>query len=555
MTIAAVQATSTGTFGTAVTVSNTVLFNVAEYDQPTVTVTNVKLGTTTVTGTTQLAFPQTAGAGLGQGICVVLIPNVQVSGQTVVNYTCSTADVIGVYAEEVSGLGSNPTLDQSITNIGTNGNIASGTTSATTKAAEFVWAAAATFNGSTSSPTGSTWVSTIGLASDHLSIGYIIQSTVGQTYTWNQVVGGTGGWAVAIVTLSSGLDALIGTASNTSSASGNTTFDPEVLAGTAHNTSAASGATSQGNAVVGTAPNTSIATGSLTLLAVLTGAASDTSSATGAFTPQVLAGTASDVSAASGALILVPGLSGTALDVSSTTASITLLETFSGTASNTSTTISDLIIGGTDDLAATAPSISVASVTFAFNSALVGTAPNVSRASAFLQMSSGPRHPKALGGTVFNADDIAGNVAEVVINGTLTIKVINGTITRVTNVYNGSVVGWTMQEIDITLAEFNDETLDLTLTAAGGGALNITGYEIDMFLKTVAGSPDGDAVKLSTVTGEITITNPTGGLATAAIPAVDLGATASYGFYRVDAVDTGGYRNTAIFGKVSITPL
>lgn len=164
------------------------------------------------------------------------------------------------------------------------------------------------------------------------------------------------------------------------------------------------------------------------------------------------------------------------------------------------------------------------------------------------------RHPLNLSGTLTDENKLSGTVTEVIYNGTVTVVTIGGTLTRVTTVVNGTVVGWTMQEVDITLAEFNDETLDLTLLTSGGGALNITGMELDMFLKSAAGTPDGSATKLSTITGEIVITNPTGGLATVAIPASDLGSGNGYGFYRVDTVN-GGFRNTAIFGKVSVTPL
>lgn len=207
MAIAVVQVSNgSGVFPSAVTVGNTVLLVVADYSQPGETVTNVQLGTTTVAGTTQLAYPQTTGgvSGDGQGVCIVMLPNVQVSGQTTVNYTTNFGNVIGTYAIEVAGLGSSPTLDQSVTATGATGTIASGATGSTTAAAEFVFAAAATYNGSTSAPTGSSWTATTGLGSNHLTVGYIIQSSSGATYTYGQVVGGTTGWAVAIVTLMAG---------------------------------------------------------------------------------------------------------------------------------------------------------------------------------------------------------------------------------------------------------------------------------------------------------------------------------------------------------------
>ena len=124
---------SSGVFPAAVTPGNTIVFTVVEYSAPTVTVTNVQLGTTTVAGTTQLEFPQSAGGTSGDptGVCIYLLPNVQVSGQTTVNYTCS-GSVICAYAEEWSGLGSSPVQDTagSITATGASASIASGTTGA-----------------------------------------------------------------------------------------------------------------------------------------------------------------------------------------------------------------------------------------------------------------------------------------------------------------------------------------------------------------------------------------------------------------------------------------
>jgi len=113
-----------------------------------------------------------------------------------------------------------------------------------------------------------------------------------------------------------------------------------------------------------------------------------------------------------------------------------------------------------------------------------------------------------------------------------------------------------MQEVDIGLAEFNDETLALAITSSGS-PLNLTGLTLEMYLKTASGIADTDpsTLKLSTATGEITITNAAGGLATAAVASSHLqpGGTV-YNWYRLDTVNAGK-RNTAIFGKVAITPL
>jgi len=160
-----------------------------------------------------------------------------------------------------------------------------------------------------------------------------------------------------------------------------------------------------------------------------------------------------------------------------------------------------------------------------------------------------------LGGSVVDANLLGGTVTRLPLGGnTVVVHVLGGT-TVVVDPVSGSLAEWTMQEVDIVLAEFNDETLNLTITS-NGSAYNITGLELDMYLKPQAGVADGAAgvVKLSTVTGEITITNGAGGLATVAIPNADLTSTGAFTFYRVDIV-AAGKKNTAIFGKVATTAL
>jgi hypothetical protein len=151
-----------------------------------------------------------------------------------------------------------------------------------------------------------------------------------------------------------------------------------------------------------------------------------------------------------------------------------------------------------------------------------------------------------LGGTAIDPNIVEGGavVEQNVLGGTLAIV----------DPFTSTAIGWTMQEVDIHLAEFNDETLNLTITS-GGTAQNLTGIELDMFLKTKAGVLDTDpsTIKLSTVTGEIVITNAPSGLVTVSIPATDL-AGIGIGFYRVDLF-VGGKRNTAIYGTVTITSL
>jgi hypothetical protein len=171
------------------------------------------------------------------------------------------------------------------------------------------------------------------------------------------------------------------------------------------------------------------------------------------------------------------------------------------------------------------------------------------------------RSPKHLGGTVTDQNKLGGSVTKINLGGTVVVldPLLGGTAI-VADPVNATLVEWTMQEVDIVLSEFNDETLALTLTSGNPPSpppLNLTGLELDLFLKPAAGIPDSalGVVKLSTITGEIVITNTAGGLATASIANVDLTDPAAYTFYRVDTVDGTGKRNTAIFGKVAITPL
>ncbi len=168
--------------------------------------------------------------------------------------------------------------------------------------------------------------------------------------------------------------------------------------------------------------------------------------------------------------------------------------------------------------------------------------------------------PLSLGGSATVVDPhLGGTTTVVAIGGNVTPVLVNGN-TVVVDLVDSTLVGWSMQEVDIVLGEFNDVTINLALTTTGGGALNLTGYtSVDMFLKVAAGVADSDitTLKLSSTGGSpaITITNASGGLATVALPATDLTASNAWTFYRVDAVDPTGHRNTAIFGKVSVTQL
>jgi hypothetical protein len=127
MTISMVQSVgqptgaSTFTFTTkALTVGNTAFIVLGEYDNSTTeTITAVKVGTTAVANAQVLLFPQINVAD-AQGFAILMVPNIQVSGQTTISWTYSGSNIIATWGCEVSGLGTHPTLNQSAYASGSN---------------------------------------------------------------------------------------------------------------------------------------------------------------------------------------------------------------------------------------------------------------------------------------------------------------------------------------------------------------------------------------------------------------------------------------------------
>lgn len=211
MTISFVQS-ATGSQGTppvlgaGVTPGSTVIWVAGFYSGLPESATGLELGSTVVSGTQQLVFPQTAGGGSGdpQGLLIAMLPNVQVSGQTEVNFTTS-GSIVGMAILEFSGLGPNPVMDQFVINDGASSSVTSGSTPATLWGPELIIGAGATYDGSTTAPTPAGWNlgpgnSLLGIQG-HLTVGYQIQTTPGQTYSWTQPTAAAEGWAAAIVTI------------------------------------------------------------------------------------------------------------------------------------------------------------------------------------------------------------------------------------------------------------------------------------------------------------------------------------------------------------------
>lgn len=103
---------------------------------------------------------------------------------------------------------------------------------------------------------------------------------------------------------------------------------------------------------------------------------------------------------------------------------------------------------------------------------------------------------------------------------------------------------------DLKLIEGNPETLREAITDDDTGLpLNLTGKVINFYIKPSADTADTDlsVIKLSTGTGEITITDATGGICTVAVPAQAAGTL----WRRLDVV-TAGQPKTAVYGPVYV---
>lgn len=103
---------------------------------------------------------------------------------------------------------------------------------------------------------------------------------------------------------------------------------------------------------------------------------------------------------------------------------------------------------------------------------------------------------------------------------------------------------------DLTLVEGNTETVEETVTDDDTGQpFNLTGKTVEFYIKANATVPDTDpsVVKLSTATGEVTVTDAAGGVATVAVPAQAAGTA----WHRLDVV-SGGSRKTAVYGPLYV---
>jgi hypothetical protein len=113
-------------------------------------------------------------------------------------------------------------------------------------------------------------------------------------------------------------------------------------------------------------------------------------------------------------------------------------------------------------------------------------------------------------------------------------------------------------QFPLTLNENNDEDIAIKITTndpEDNTALDLTGDSLEVFLKVSAGTSDTDpsSFKGSTGTGEITITDAVNGRATVSLPHTAVVTTMKW--WRVDVIDSGGLRKTAVFGSVTVIDL
>lgn len=106
--------------------------------------------------------------------------------------------------------------------------------------------------------------------------------------------------------------------------------------------------------------------------------------------------------------------------------------------------------------------------------------------------------------------------------------------------------------VSLQLYERNDETVDHTVTR-DGQPFDLTGKNLEFILKARTQDLDTAGVILTDTDGDITVTDPAGGLATTSISSEHL-ASPGRKVWRLDVLD-GTDRKTAIYGQVTIVDL
>jgi hypothetical protein len=110
----------------------------------------------------------------------------------------------------------------------------------------------------------------------------------------------------------------------------------------------------------------------------------------------------------------------------------------------------------------------------------------------------------------------------------------------------------------VIVQQNNDETLQATVqdhdSSPSDNVINITGMQLDFYIKSAPLTPDTDpgTVHLSTATGEITLTDPVNGSARIFVARAHLQNAGSL-WYRLDVL-SGGQLKTAGNGDLVVAP-
>lgn len=210
---------TSGSFGSNVTAGNTVFLTVCCFNTTgnTISSSNPTFGGSPASGAVKLKEAQSNSAGTESAYTATwMLPNLA-GGAASVGITVTNGTVnanTGLLLYEVSGLGSNPTLDQSNSGSATSGTaISSGASGAITQAPEFVLGAWEANQGSTAP--GAPWTSQFISGAGVGLTGYQIPSSSGASFTFSGTGNASGLWAATIVTVyagSSGVSASFGLA-------------------------------------------------------------------------------------------------------------------------------------------------------------------------------------------------------------------------------------------------------------------------------------------------------------------------------------------------------
>jgi hypothetical protein len=115
------------------------------------------------------------------------------------------------------------------------------------------------------------------------------------------------------------------------------------------------------------------------------------------------------------------------------------------------------------------------------------------------------------------------------------------------------------QQRDLTLNENNDEKVNFTLTTndpADETPLDLTGMSLTFVLKPSKSTDDGAAGAWTgtDTAGDITVTDPAGGLCYVKIPRAHV--TLTQGWYRLDVTEIASdLLKTSVYGAVTVTDL